>query len=110
MGLTLFGDLGARRGRRRPARAAAAARSGSARANAMLGGYLGSYTGVLLASTAVPVWARSRLFLGPIFVCTAAATGAAATRLALVADGRAGRAPDAERARHGRDGRDGAPS
>jgi hypothetical protein len=42
---------------------------------------------VLLASTAVPVWARSRAFLGPIFVCTAAATGAAATRLALVATG-----------------------
>ena len=45
-------------------------------ANAIVGGYLGSYTGVLLASTAVPVWARSRLFLGPIFVSTAAATGA----------------------------------
>ena len=35
---------------------------------ALLGGYLGSYTGVLLASTAVPVWAASRLLLGPIFV------------------------------------------
>jgi len=56
-------------------------------ANAIVGGYLGSYTGVLLASTAVPVWARSRLFLGPIFVATGAATGAAATRLALVATG-----------------------
>jgi formate-dependent nitrite reductase membrane component NrfD len=56
-------------------------------ANAVVGGYLGSYTGVLLASTAVPVWGRSRLFLGPIFVSTAAATGAAATRLALVATG-----------------------
>jgi len=56
-------------------------------ANAIVGGYLGSYTGVLLASTAVPVWGRSRLFLGPIFVSTAAATGAAATRLALVASG-----------------------
>jgi formate-dependent nitrite reductase membrane component NrfD len=54
---------------------------------ATFGGYLGSYTGVLLAATAVPVWARSRLFLGPIFVCTATATGAAATRLALVAAG-----------------------
>jgi hypothetical protein len=54
---------------------------------AVVGGYLGSYTGVLLASTAVPVWARSRLFLGPIFVSTAAATGAAATRLTLVATG-----------------------
>ena len=49
--------------------------------------YLGSYTGVLLASTAVPVWDRSRLFLPPIFVCTASASGAAATRLALVALG-----------------------
>jgi formate-dependent nitrite reductase membrane component NrfD len=55
--------------------------------NALFGGYLGSYTGVLLASTAVPLWARSRLFLGPIFVCTATATGAAANRLAIVATG-----------------------
>ena len=56
-------------------------------ANAVVGGYLGSYTGVLLASTAVPLWSRSRLFLGPIFVATATATGAAASRLALVAQG-----------------------
>ena len=56
-------------------------------AEAVVGGYLGSYTGVLLATTAVPVWARSRLFLGPIFVATATATGAAATRLVLVATG-----------------------
>jgi formate-dependent nitrite reductase membrane component NrfD len=56
-------------------------------ANAVVGGYLGSYTGVLLATTAVPVWARSRAFLGPIFVSTAAATGAAACRLVLVASG-----------------------
>jgi formate-dependent nitrite reductase membrane component NrfD len=55
--------------------------------NALLGGYLGSYTGVLLATTAVPVWARSRLFLGPIFVSTATATGAAATRLTLAVAG-----------------------
>jgi formate-dependent nitrite reductase membrane component NrfD len=54
---------------------------------AALGTYLGSYTGVLLASTAVPVWSRSRLFLPPIFVCTAAATGAAANRLVLAATG-----------------------
>jgi formate-dependent nitrite reductase membrane component NrfD len=54
---------------------------------AALGTYLGSYTGVLLASTAVPVWARSRMFLPPIFVCTAAATGAAANRLVLAASG-----------------------
>jgi hypothetical protein len=55
--------------------------------NVLVGSYLGSYTGVLLATTAVPLWARSRLFLGPIFICTAAATGAAATRLTLVATG-----------------------
>ena len=84
--LTLFGNLAAGAvgadllGRRRLAKRLGAA-------NAIVGGYLGSYTGVLLASTAVPVWARSRLFLGPIFVSTAAATGAATCRLALVADG-----------------------
>jgi len=84
--LTAFGNLAAASvgadllGRRRTAKALGAA-------NAVVGGYLGSYTGVLLASTAVPVWARSRLFLGPIFVCTGAATGAAATRLTLVATG-----------------------
>ena len=54
---------------------------------AVLGTYLGSYTGVLLASTAVPVWARSRLFLGPIFIATAAAKGAAVNRLVLAATG-----------------------
>lgn len=56
-------------------------------ANVLVGSYLGSYTGVLLATTAVPLWARSRLTLGPIFVCTAAASGAAVTRLALVGAG-----------------------
>jgi formate-dependent nitrite reductase membrane component NrfD len=56
-------------------------------AGAALGGYLGSYTGVLLATTAVPLWARSRLLLGPIFVATAAATGASACRLTLRACG-----------------------
>jgi DMSO reductase anchor subunit len=54
---------------------------------ALFGTYLGSYTGVLLASTAVPVWARSRTLLPPIFVCTAVATGAAANRLVLAASG-----------------------
>jgi formate-dependent nitrite reductase membrane component NrfD len=84
--LTLYGNLIAGAvaadllGRDKPARALGAAA-------ATLGGYVGSYTGVLLASTAVPVWARSRLFLGPIFVATATATGAAATRLVLVATG-----------------------
>jgi hypothetical protein len=81
--LTVFGNLAAaavgadRLGKRRTARALGGA-------NAVVGGYLGSYTGVLLASTAVPVWARSRLFLGPIFVATATATGASAVRIALL--------------------------
>jgi formate-dependent nitrite reductase membrane component NrfD len=84
--LTLFGGLGSAAvaadllGRRREAKALGAA-------NAFVGGYLGSYTGVLLASTAVPLWARSRLTLGPIFVSTATLTGAAAVRLVLVATG-----------------------
>jgi formate-dependent nitrite reductase membrane component NrfD len=78
---TLAGGVAADQlGRTRVARALGAA-------TAVLGGYLGSYTGVLLASTAVPLWARSRLFLGPIFVSTATATGAAAVRLVLVARG-----------------------
>jgi formate-dependent nitrite reductase membrane component NrfD len=84
--LTIFGGLGSAAvgadllGRRRTARALGAA-------NAVVAGYLGSYTGVLLASTAVPVWARSRLFLGPIFVSTGTLTGAAATRLVLSVTG-----------------------
>jgi DMSO reductase anchor subunit len=56
-------------------------------ATAAFGTYLGSYTGVLLAGTAVPAWNRSRALLPPIFVCTATASGAAATRLALAATG-----------------------
>ncbi|HTP22792.1 MAG TPA: NrfD/PsrC family molybdoenzyme membrane anchor subunit [Solirubrobacteraceae bacterium] len=54
---------------------------------AALGTYLGSYTGVLLACTSVPLWSGSRTILGPAFVATATATGAAATRLVLVASG-----------------------
>src|SRR3712207_145710 len=84
--LSVFGGLAAASvgadliGRRREAKLLGGA-------NAIVGGYLGSYTGVLLASTAVPVWARSKLFLGPVFVATATASGAAATRLTLVAAG-----------------------
>jgi formate-dependent nitrite reductase membrane component NrfD len=84
--LTAFGNLAAAAvgadllGRRREAKLLGGA-------NAIVGGYLGSYTGVLLAATAVPVWARSKLYLGPIFVSTATATGAAACRLTLAASG-----------------------
>jgi formate-dependent nitrite reductase membrane component NrfD len=84
--LTIFGTLAGSAvgadlvGRHREAKAMGAA-------NAVVGGYLGSYTGVLLASTAVPLWSRSKYFLGPIFVSTGVLTGAAATRLVLVATG-----------------------
>ena len=76
-GGSVFADLA---GRRRLAR-------GLGAGTAFFGAYLGSYTGVLLASTAVPVWARSRLFLGPIFMASATATGAATIRLVLAASG-----------------------
>jgi hypothetical protein len=80
--LTAFGALGSAAvaadlaDRPRAARALGAA-------NAVVGGYVGSYTGVLLSTTAVPLWSRSRLFLGPIFVSTAVATGAAVVRFAI---------------------------
>jgi hypothetical protein len=67
-------------GYRRTARAVGAV-------NVPVGMYLGSYTGVLLAATAVPVWARSRRFLGPIFISTATLTGASVTRLVLTVAG-----------------------
>jgi hypothetical protein len=86
--LMAFSDCGAAAiaadllGRRRAAR-------GLTAATAALGTYLGSYTGVRLASTAVPAWNRSRRLLPPIFICTASASGAAATRLARTATGTA---------------------
>jgi formate-dependent nitrite reductase membrane component NrfD len=76
-GLAVGADL---LGRPRAARALGAMTS-------LLGTYLGSYTGVLLGCTAVPAWSGSRAILGPAFVATGTATGAAAARLALVASG-----------------------
>jgi hypothetical protein len=67
-------------GRPRAARGLSGATAGT-------GIYLGSYTAVLLAGSNVPVWARSRTMLPPLFVCTATASGAAASRLALAATG-----------------------
>jgi formate-dependent nitrite reductase membrane component NrfD len=84
--LTLFGALGSAAVAADELKMKPAARALGG-ATAVVGGYLGSYTGVLLGVTAVPLWARSRLFLGPIFVATATATGAAACRLVLVAAG-----------------------
>jgi hypothetical protein len=61
--------------------------SGLGAGTAVAGTYLGSYTGVLLAATAIPLWGKSRSFLGPIFISTATLTGAGATRLVLALSG-----------------------
>lgn len=47
------------------------------------------YTGVLLSSTANPLWSKNK-WLGPLFSASAIATGAAATSLALSAFGKRG--------------------
>jgi formate-dependent nitrite reductase membrane component NrfD len=52
-------------------------------AQALLGLGLGGYTGILLAATAIPLWAAAGILLGPLFLATAIASGAAA--LALLA-------------------------
>jgi len=48
----------------------------------LLGVFLGGYTGVLLASTSVPLWSRSKL-LGAVFVTSAMSTSAALITLVL---------------------------
>ncbi len=53
---------------------------------------LGGYTGILLAATAIPLWATAGLLLGPFFLATAVASGAAA--LALLAGLRRGTPDD----------------
>jgi formate-dependent nitrite reductase membrane component NrfD len=54
--------------------------------------FVGGYTGVLLASTSTPSWARRRLILGPLFLASAVSSGLAAVTLALEATGRLDRA------------------
>jgi formate-dependent nitrite reductase membrane component NrfD len=44
---------------------------------------VGSYTGVLLSSTAVPIWARAKHLLGPLFLTSAISTGLSAISLLL---------------------------
>lgn len=41
--------------------------------------FLGSYTGILLASTSTPAWARQRLTLPPLFLASGAGAGLSAT-------------------------------
>lgn len=48
---------------------------------------LGSYTGVLLSSTAVPLWADADTVLGPLFLSSSFSTGAAAISLARAISG-----------------------
>lgn len=49
----------------------------------ILGLFVASYTGVLLSSTAVPIWARSRRVLGPLFLTSGLSTALAALSLIL---------------------------
>lgn len=63
----------------------------------LLGLGLGGYTGTLLAATAVPLWAAGGVLLGPIFLATALASGAALLALLNVITTRPG--SDGDRAR-----------
>jgi formate-dependent nitrite reductase membrane component NrfD len=47
------------------------------------GFFVGGYTGVLLAATAVPLWAKNALLLGPLFLASALSSGAATITLVL---------------------------
>jgi formate-dependent nitrite reductase membrane component NrfD len=47
------------------------------------GVFVASYTGVLLAATAVPIWARARHILGPLFLTSGLSTGLASLSLIL---------------------------
>jgi formate-dependent nitrite reductase membrane component NrfD len=52
-------------------------------AGSLVAFFVGSYTGVLLAFTNVPFWARNRLLLGPLFLTSALSSALAAIALAL---------------------------
>ncbi len=51
--------------------------------------FVSGYTGVLLAATAVPLWTKNALLMGPLFVASALSNGAAAIALVLAVAGRA---------------------
>lgn len=51
------------------------------------GFFVGGYTGVLLGITAVPVWAKNALLLGPLFLSSAMSSGSAALTLVLMVRG-----------------------
>ncbi len=60
-------------------------------AGAPFGLFLGGYTGVLIAATAIPLWAGNRLLWGPTFIASAFSTGVAAIEAALALSGRGNR-------------------
>ena len=47
------------------------------------GFFVGAYTGVLLAMTSVPMWARNAVLMGPTFLSSAISTGLSAVSLVL---------------------------
>ncbi len=54
---------------------------------AVAGLFVASYTGVLLSSTAVPIWARAKHVLAPLFLSSALSTGLASLSLILALKG-----------------------
>ncbi len=54
----------------------------------LAGFFVGSYTGVLLSFTNAPLWARSYLLMGPLYLTSALSTGQAAVTALLAAAGR----------------------
>ncbi len=50
---------------------------------ALFGLFVASYTGVLLSSTAIPIWARARHLLGPLFLTSGISTGLSALSFIL---------------------------
>lgn len=52
------------------------------------GFFVGGYTGVLLGATAVPLWAKNALLLGPLFLSSAMSSACAAMTLLLSLAGR----------------------
>jgi len=59
-----------------------------------LGLLLAGYTGILLSTTATPIWSRNS-WIGALFSASAVSAGAGAVRLALEATGQEGRGTDA---------------
>ena len=49
----------------------------------LFGLFVASYTGVLLSSTAVPIWGRARRILGPLFLTSGVSSGLASLSLIL---------------------------